>query len=305
MQNNIIDNIFVRIVILNYNGSQFTISLIEQLRKQSFINFEICVVDNASAPHEVKKLKNNLSSDIISIYCDKNLGYAGGNNVGMRYEEKTPVDYFLILNNDIIIEDADFIKIMVHSMTEYKSKNIVASSPLINTISTGIPLEEQIQVRRLLGKWETFLINIPLFKFYTNFSLKSKFLYREDMPFIGKETICDTINGATFIIEGDFARKNNYLDEGTFLYYEEIILGRQIKNSGKTCLLNGLTIIQHLQGISTKSSPKSINVKMEKFKYQSSLYYLRKYDGLGFIGSYIYKGLNEILIFLKRLKSFL
>lgn len=296
-----LDNYFVRIVILNYNESEYTISLIDQLRKQTFKNWEIVVVDNFSRKEESQIIKDKLPEDVIVIHSNKNLGYAGGNNLGLKYSGKNEIDFFLVLNNDLIIEKIDFIEKMLKSMLKFKNQNVVASSPLIDTISSGIKLSDQIQTRKILSKWSTFLINIPIFKFYTDRKLASIYLYKDQQPYINKEIICDTINGAAFIIEKDFMVQNNYLDEVTFLYYEEIILGKQIKNAGKTCLLNGKTVVKHLQGISTKSFSKTINVKMERIKYQSSLYYLQKYENLGKLGSCLYVALSEFVIIFKKL----
>jgi GT2 family glycosyltransferase len=295
------EDIFLRVIILNYNESNYTISLIEQLRKQTFSNLEIVVVDNFSKMEELQIINDNLPDDVIIIYSDKNLGYSGGNNLGFKYLGKNEIDYFLVLNNDIIIEEIDFIEKMVSSMQMNRHLGVVASSPLVDTVSSGLDLSQQIQTRRILSKWNTVLINIPLFKFYTNLKLVNVYLYKDYFPFVGKEFICDTINGAAFIVEKDFIVENNYLDEITFLYYEEIVLGRQIKNSGKTCLLNGNTVIKHLQGISTKSSNNRINYQMERFKYQSSLYYLQKYENFGIFFSLVYVFLSEFVIVVKKI----
>ncbi len=295
-----LDNYFIRIVILNYNGSEYTVSLIKQIKQQTFNNYEIIVVDNGSLKEEVNILKKNISNDIKTIYSPKNLGYSAGNNLGLKYKEDREVDYFLVLNNDLILEDPNFINVMLNAMVDSKHLNVVASSPLVDTVSTSLLIDNQIQTRRLLSKWNTFLINIPLFKFYTDRKLAGLFLYENEKPYTNKYLVCDTINGAAFMIEKKFIVENDFLDEGTFLYYEEIILGRQIRNSKKTCLLNGNTSVKHLQGISSKSSANLVNVKMERFKYKSSLYYLKKYENLGFFASLFYVFLSEIVLFLKR-----
>lgn len=291
---------YIRIVILNYNESKYTIELIRSLKNQVFKNFEIIVVDNNSSYEEKKILRDNLSEDIYVIYSEDNKGYSGGNNLGLRYQGQKKIDYHLVLNNDIIVEDSKFIITLLEGMLYGKSKNVAASSPLIDTVSLRIPIERQIQVRRLLSKWDTFVVNIPLFNLFTK-KLKYYFLYEKEKPYLEKQMLCDTINGAAFMIENEFLKNNNYLDEGTFLYYEEIILGKQIKEKGMTCMLNGNTSIKHLQGLSTKSCKKNINVNMERFKYKSSLYYLKKYENLGFICSLTYVILSELSILLKKI----
>lgn len=295
---------FIRIVILNYNESIYTIDLINQLKNQTYKYFEIVVVDNASREEELNKLKDSLPEYVKIIYSSKNLGYAGGNNLGLRLVEENEIDYFLVLNNDLIIKDPNFIYKMLNGIIDNKKNNVVASSPLVDTISLNRGIENQIQVRRVLNKWNMYFLNIPIFKIFIK-KTENYFLYRKEMPYLEKYTICDSINGAAFMIEKHFLKSIDFLDDKTFLYYEEIILGRQIKDSGKTCVLNGFASLQHLQGVSTKSDIRKVNVRMERYKYESSLYYLKKYEDLDFFSSYIYILMQEITIRLKQLLFFI
>jgi len=189
METRNLDTYFVRVVILNYNGSNFTISLIDQIRNQTFKRLEIVVVDNFSIQEEFLILKNGLSSDIILISANKNLGYAAGNNLGLKFIGDNDVDFFLVLNNDIVIEDSDFVEKMLVAMHKFKKENVVACSPLVNTVSSQVVFNKQIQVRKLLSKWETFLINVPLFKFYTDSKLRNAFLYLDQQPFANKNIL--------------------------------------------------------------------------------------------------------------------
>lgn len=289
--------VFVRITILNYNESNYTLELVEQLKNQTFQNFETVVVDNASNAKE-KKILSQLPQDVTVLYSDENLGYARGNNIGLKYKGVAEPDFHLVLNNDLIIEDPEFILKMVEGIQT--NRNVVASSPLVDTLSTGKQLHEQIQVRRILPPSAMFKLSTPIFTPFIN-KLTDHFLYRDQMPYLNKYLFCDSINGAAFMINNQFLQENNYLDEGTFLYFEELILGRQIINQNKTCLLNGFTSVKHLQGVSTKSSGKKINTKMERFKYESALYYLKKYDRIGFAQEKLFILLNELSIIAKKI----
>lgn len=295
-----LNDYFIRIIILNYNESSYTIDLIEQLRRQSLQNFEIIVVDNDSRAEEKQILKDRLPSDVVAIYSPQNVGYAAGNNLGLRYAGSIPADYFLILNNDLILEDEKLIDSLLSQIVANKGNGVVAASPIVDTVSTGTAVERQIQVRRIMSMAETFLLNIPLLNMFTR-KIRSTFLYQKEMPYVNKILLCDTINGAAFMIEKEFMVANNYLDTGTFLYFEEIILGRQIMLDRKKCLLNGFTSVKHLQGISTKSSAGKINTRMERFKYRSALYYLQKYDGMGIVGAQLFVLLSEASIMIKKL----
>jgi GT2 family glycosyltransferase len=60
------------------------------------------VVDNGSTDNSVQQLKREFR-DIVCIENKENLGFAGGNNVGMRYAMEKGADYILLLNNDVIV----------------------------------------------------------------------------------------------------------------------------------------------------------------------------------------------------------
>jgi len=265
----------LRIIVLNYNQANYTLNTIDYLLNQNYKNIEIIVVDNASREEEFLILQNKLPKWIKLIKSEINDGYARGNNLGCRYISNFSIDYYLILNNDVIIEEADFIEKLIKSIEVNSKFNVVAASPIVNTVSSNINIENQIQVRRILPFIEQLIVNSPfLNKLF--FWIFNKYVYKSDMPFINKYTICESINGAAFIIKGKVFEDNNFLDEGTFLFFEEIILGKQLINNGYKCVLDGFSSLKHLQGLSTKSFSKSYNLKMEKEKIVSELYYFKR-----------------------------
>ncbi len=270
------ENKRVRIVVLNYNQAEYTLSTVNYLLKQNYKNIEIFVVDNASKEIEYQILKNKLPKGIELIKSNTNHGYSKGNNLGCRFPSKLHIDYYLILNNDVIIEDNDFIFKLIKSIEDNLYLNVVAASPIVDTVSSKISIENQIQVRRIVPFIEQLIVNSPFLNkiFYRVFN---RYIYKYEMPYLNKYTICESINGAAFLIKGDVFRDNNYLDEGTFLFLEELILGKQLKNNGFKCVLDGFSSIKHLQGVSTKSNKNQYNIKMEFEKINSEIYYFKNY----------------------------
>ena len=92
-------NKMVSIITINYNGYKETCELIESFHKVETYPYELIVVDNASKEDEGKLLKEKYP-DIIIVCSDKNLGFAGGNNLGYQYATG---EYILYINNDITI----------------------------------------------------------------------------------------------------------------------------------------------------------------------------------------------------------
>ena len=90
----------VSIVVLNYNAGKLLLNCIESIKKSSYQNIEILVVDNISSDNSQIECKKKFP-DIKLIQNDENLGYCGGNNVGIK---KAEGEFIIILNPDTIVE---------------------------------------------------------------------------------------------------------------------------------------------------------------------------------------------------------
>jgi len=136
----------VAIIILNWNGLKDTIECLESVKKIDYLNFEIIVVDNGSTDGSPEKIKE-MFPDITLIRNKENLGYASGNNVGIRYALKNNAEYILMLNNDTVV-DKNILSIFVETIRKeenvgslggkvfyYKKKNYIHSAGgIVNNI---------------------------------------------------------------------------------------------------------------------------------------------------------------------------
>ncbi|HUV45510.1 MAG TPA: glycosyltransferase family 2 protein [Dehalococcoidia bacterium] len=103
----------VSIIILNWNGLEDTIECLESLKKISYPNYEVIVVDNGSKGNDAQVLEEKFGDYIHLIKNDKNYGYAEGNNIGIRYAlSNSQPDYVLLLNNDTVV-DPEFLTEMI------------------------------------------------------------------------------------------------------------------------------------------------------------------------------------------------
>lgn len=89
------------IVILNYNGKSDTLECLNSLQAVT-TSHDAVVVDNGSVDGSVSAIKERFPKTTV-IESKKNLGYAEGNNVGVRYSLKKGADYIFILNNDTVV----------------------------------------------------------------------------------------------------------------------------------------------------------------------------------------------------------
>lgn len=122
------DSSLVCIIILNWNGYEVTRDCLKSLQDILYTNYKIIVVDNGSEDNSVLKLTKEFQGiEILSL--DRNYGFTGGNNRGIKYAiEKYNPENLLLLNNDTIVHP-EFLNEMVR-VTE-SDYNIGAVVPKI------------------------------------------------------------------------------------------------------------------------------------------------------------------------------
>lgn len=247
------------IVILNYNDSENTMLMLEEIKKYKILD-SIIIVDNKSTDDSVTKLKPLENKKIKLVEAKENKGYASGNNVGIKYLiENFDVDNIIISNPDILVREKD-IETLVRDL---EKKEVAVIAPIIKeptNISRGWKLPTFIS---------EILSNIPYFHF-----LENKVLSYPEENYQKNLTEVDVVKGCFFIIKKEIFEKINFFDENTFLYYEEAIIGKKLKDLGyKTYVDNRVTIIHAL----SQSVDKSVK-RMNKFKIlKRSQYYYDKY----------------------------
>ncbi len=93
----------VFIIILNWNGKKDTLECLTSLKKVEYTNYEIMVVDNGSSDDSVLEIQKQFPH-IRLIETKENLGFAEGNNVGIREALSLGAEYFFLLNNDTVVD---------------------------------------------------------------------------------------------------------------------------------------------------------------------------------------------------------
>jgi len=119
---------------VNYNGLRFLKDCFESLIRQSFRDFEIIFVDNASSDGSVEFVKENFALPFIKIVkANRNLGFAGGNNLGLP---ECSGEFIVLLNNDTTV-DKFWLEKLIDCIERDKNTGIAQS--LVYT--EGIPLK--------------------------------------------------------------------------------------------------------------------------------------------------------------------
>lgn len=294
----------VRAVIVNYNGAGLTLRCVQSLLAQNCtLQLETVVVDNHSSEENWRLLQQELAGYSIILHrCPRNLGYAGGINAGAKLQTDHAPEYILALNSDITLPAADAIRQLVAALREDPRR--VACSPLIRDRDCPVPPQASIhQVRRVPDFW-TLLVVHSCWLRRTGFGrrLRRAYLYEDSLPYpLGTTLDCETINGACFMIVRQFLEAIGYLDDRTFLYMEELILGASIRARNATACLCTAVMANHIQGASTGMRGRRRPLRRELQQVSSELLYLRHYAGTNWFGQGLFLLVRSTDLLLKTL----
>jgi len=204
------DKVFI--VILNWNGKEDTLACLESVRRIDYANYEVVVVDNASSDGSAEAIRS-LFPEVTVIETGNNLGYAGGNNVGLRYAIKNGSSYILILNNDTVVDP----KIIVELVKASKDKSD------IGIFSAKIYYHARPKLIWYAGvKWQD---NRYRFKHIGQKEIDDGRLFNSI-----KEV--DYACGCAFFIRSNLLAKIGLFDENYFLTYEEADLCYRARRYG-------------------------------------------------------------------------
>jgi N-acetylglucosaminyl-diphospho-decaprenol L-rhamnosyltransferase len=271
------NDVRVRAVILNYERAELTLRSVSSMLEQNYPALDVVVVDNHSSDRCYEALRAGLPTGVTLVRTAANVGYARGNNAGMFGPTLPPPDYYWVVNNDVVFPDHGTCRKLVEAIR--RDPRSACASPLVDTSDAGALPPEQIQVRRV-PDYKTVLISsswwlrrLPIFR-----RTVDAYTYADIRPYPTDSVISvETVNGSCFLIEGEFARSIGGFDPGTFLYQEELILGKQLEQHGRTACLVTSTTVQHVQGATTRHRLGAFRFDMARHMVESELYYCRKY----------------------------
>jgi GT2 family glycosyltransferase len=116
----------VIVIILNYNQNHYTLKCIDSILESNYSNYEILLVDNGSNEENYKELKDKLpiNSKINFQKIELNKGYVGGINYALEQGSKLEPVFYLIMNNDTIL-DENAIREFVSTVHKFDYKSII------------------------------------------------------------------------------------------------------------------------------------------------------------------------------------
>lgn len=283
-----INKLSIAVILVNWKKYNLTSNCIDSLNKSNYKNFKIILVDNEYSEKSLIELKNKYK-ELIVFKEKNNLGFAGGNNIGIRYALENDYDYIMLLNNDTEVKE-NFILPLVERIE--KDHSLGAVQPLIlNFLNKSIIWNAGGKLNKFLGITSTRL---------NNNKLNSSIVF---------DDFTDWISGCGILIKSEIVKKIGLLDEKFFTYYEDVDWSLRMKSLGYDLGFVKESIIYHHGSSSSKNKKNKegvISSKIHYFNIRNHILLLKKHKNLfnffGIVFFQIIKITSYIFYFLIRFR---
>jgi hypothetical protein len=230
------------IVILNWNNADDTLACVESVEKAARRNFglRIVVVDNASDDESLDRLKK-LEVDergIKLIRNSQNLGFAEGNNIGIKYAVGRKADLIIILNNDTRVKD-DFLSRSVEFMSKHSDVGVM--SPKIY-FERGYEYNKKLYKEDDLGKVFWYAGGIIDWR---NILGKNRGVDEPDRGQYETVAECDFATGACSVFRKEALEDVGFYDKRFYMYLEDVDISLRLKKAGWKVKYNPQAVIWH------------------------------------------------------------
>lgn len=264
----------VSVIIVNWNTGKLLkecLESLETLPERSLIR-HVVIVDNASSDISIQQAQAGADRAGFTILKqDTNFGFAKANNIGIRYiqEHGGAEDHILLLNPDT----------QAHPGAITAMLDVLTKNPTAGVVGPKL-LETTGAVQPSVRSFPTLSIFILLFlKLHRVFSntiawqnyTQTNFDYTKKQP-------VDQIMGAAFLIRNTVIQTIGLLDEGFWIWFEEVDYCKRTKDAGFEVLYTPSATVTHYKGTSFN---QLVGLKKTKPLLDSSLRYTRKHIGIG------------------------
>jgi GT2 family glycosyltransferase len=242
------------IITVNFNQSAATVEFLRSVKENTQQdNVEVILVDNGcNEDHSLKF--HNTYPELIYIRSDENLGFAGGNNLGIK---KAKGDYLLLLNNDTEIAPN-----LISELSAHLEKD--ASMGMVSPLILYYDNPEIIQYAGFTEMDYLTCRNAGI-----GSMVKNSGQYDNDSR---QTAYC---HGAAMMCRKNDLEVVGLMAENYFLYYEELDWCEQFKKAGKKIWFTGRTYILHKESISVG---KESSIKTY-FMTRNRMLYIRRNTG--------------------------
>ena len=251
----------VSFITVNYNSHHDTLEFLLSCEKLTYKNIEVFVVDNAS--------KKDPREEVLSSYpwvkyirSEKNLGFAGGNNLAIR---EAKGEYLFFLNNDTLLTP-DFLEKIVDFMQAHPDAGMASPKVLFGN-GTTIQYAGTTAIN-FLGRGDRIG------------------LHEEDHGQYDKTYKTEYGHGAALIVPKKIVDEAGEMPEVFFLYYEEHDWCERVKRRGYNMYYIGTSSVLHKESMSTGGDESY--TKVYYLNRNRLLFMRRNFSGLKLVAGVLY-----------------
>ena len=215
----------VAVVVVNYNGCELTCACLASLEEVDYPHLRVLVVDNGSTDGSVEVLRQRFPG-VILLASERNLGFAGGNNLALRHQAVREADYVLLLNNDTEV-DRRFLREMIDA---------VQNRPWVGMANPKILYHETASLIWYGGG------RISFFRGALHLGMG-----KANDPRYDSIREVDFVTGCAFLIKHSVLEKIGLLREKLFMYCEDLDWSLRIRAAGYTGLYVPRALVWHKQ----------------------------------------------------------
>lgn len=214
----------IYIIILNWNGWQDTLECLESIEKIYYCNYKVLVIDNGSTNKSVIKIKYRYPK-IELIITGKNLGFVGGNNIGIKRALKSGAKYVLLLNNDTVVDQ----RLLEYLLEPIRKESKVG---IVGAVNYYFDYPEKIWYSGgIVNWWRGKIIELTKLD--------------KDCRYFNMIKEVDDVAGSCMLIKRDVIEKIGFLDQKFFCSFDETEYCFRAKKAGYKIVVNFKAMIWH------------------------------------------------------------
>jgi len=235
-----LSDILVSIIVVNWNGMKYIKDCLESLLKQTYKNFEIVVVDNASTDGSIEYVEKNFPM-VNVIKNKKNLGFAEGNNIGIN---NCQGQYVALFNPDAVAEKDWLLRLVTSLKTSEK---------------IGGACGKLYYLGDRFGKDAVFCTWSKVNPFSA-----APYNFRNNEP----TSNIDYLTGAAMVVKKNVIQKIGLLDPQYFLYFDETDWCARMIRAGFDLVYVPTAIAWHtVSGLVSESDKKIYYMERSRLRF--------------------------------------
>lgn len=271
----------VAIILINWNGYALTKACLESLKDLRYPHFQLILVDNGSEDGSGEKLKTEFP-EIELLSSPDNIGFTGGNNLGIKWALDHFFDQVLLLNNDTVVEP-DFLDPLVSFLEENLDYGAVQPKIMLEADRDKLWNAGGGYFKGLEMTWSIGTGQLD----------EGQFDQEKDTPWI---------TGCAILVRSAVIRRVGMLDTRFFAYYEDVEWSFRIKKSGFKLRYLPQSKIYHVAGGSSRKIKTKEGVVppiLHYYRTRNHLFLIRSHSNpVSFVLSLLYQTLKNVAFML-------